>query len=260
MGEVQKLPDDGQDAIAAMILEEIADDRRWDDAFAPSQDQLGRLANRVREDIRAGRTQDVGIDELRTLASPKISWLVSRPCRNPSRPRHGRLTGFGGRTRPIPACSSRRCILANPSTRPASVWDGGCWDYWRATRSTGSGLGRTWNTIGCFNSCKARTKGCRRAGVRSVAGGCVFPSPPPDPGRSVVEEGSLPLNDDRRKPYTSDVRRPACRRDRPSSSSRRKERCPWTAAPATHGVGCREGALAVRREVEWHLPQMVPGR
>jgi len=64
MGEVQKLPDDGQDAIAAMILEEIADDRRWDDAFARSQDQLGRLANRVREDIRAGRTQDVGIDEL----------------------------------------------------------------------------------------------------------------------------------------------------------------------------------------------------
>ena len=64
MGEVQKLPDVGQDAIAAIILEEIADDRRWDDAFARSQDQLGRLANRVREDIRAGRTKNVGIDEL----------------------------------------------------------------------------------------------------------------------------------------------------------------------------------------------------
>jgi hypothetical protein len=64
MGEAQKLPDAGQDAIAAIILEEIADDRRWDDAFARSQDQLGRLANRVREDIRAGKVKNVGIDEL----------------------------------------------------------------------------------------------------------------------------------------------------------------------------------------------------
>lgn len=64
LGEVQKLPDVGQDAIAAIILEEIADERRWDEAFARSQAQLGRLANRVREDIRAGKTRDVGIDEL----------------------------------------------------------------------------------------------------------------------------------------------------------------------------------------------------
>jgi hypothetical protein len=64
LGEVQRLPDSGQDAIAAIILEEIADDRRWADAFARSQDQLGRLANRVREDIRAGRVKNVGIDEL----------------------------------------------------------------------------------------------------------------------------------------------------------------------------------------------------
>ena len=56
MGEVRKLPDAGQDAIAAIILEEIADDRRWDDAFARSQDQLERLANRVREDIRQRRS------------------------------------------------------------------------------------------------------------------------------------------------------------------------------------------------------------
>jgi hypothetical protein len=62
--ELQRLPEAGQDAIAAMILEEIADGRWWDDAFARSQDQLARLADRVREDIRAGRIKDVGIDEL----------------------------------------------------------------------------------------------------------------------------------------------------------------------------------------------------
>lgn len=64
LAEVQKLPDTTQDAIAAMILEEIADERRWNEAFAGSQDQLGRLADRVREDIRSGRVKEVGVDEL----------------------------------------------------------------------------------------------------------------------------------------------------------------------------------------------------
>jgi hypothetical protein len=61
---LQRLPEAGQDAIAAMILEEIADERWWDDAFARSQGQLARLADSVREDIRAGRVKNAGIDEL----------------------------------------------------------------------------------------------------------------------------------------------------------------------------------------------------
>jgi hypothetical protein len=64
LAEMQKLPDADQDAIAAIILEEIADERRWDEAFARSQEQLGRLADRVREDILAGRVRDIGVDEL----------------------------------------------------------------------------------------------------------------------------------------------------------------------------------------------------
>ncbi len=64
LAEVQKLTDLDQDAIAAMILDELADERRWDQAFARSQDQLGRLADRVRQDIHAGRVRNVGIDEL----------------------------------------------------------------------------------------------------------------------------------------------------------------------------------------------------
>ena len=47
-----------------MILDELADERRWDQAFARSQEQLGRLADRVRQDIRAERVRNVGIDEL----------------------------------------------------------------------------------------------------------------------------------------------------------------------------------------------------
>ena len=64
LAQVSRLPDPDQDAIASLILDELADDRQWDEAFARSQEQLGRLADRVRQDIRAGRVRNVGIDEL----------------------------------------------------------------------------------------------------------------------------------------------------------------------------------------------------
>jgi hypothetical protein len=58
------LPAEQQDVIAAVILEEIEDERRWDEAFANSQDVLARLAAEAREDIRQGRVREVGWDEL----------------------------------------------------------------------------------------------------------------------------------------------------------------------------------------------------
>ena len=58
------LPATDQDAIAALILEELADEQRWQESFAGSQDQLAKLAERAREDIRAGRVRDGGFDEL----------------------------------------------------------------------------------------------------------------------------------------------------------------------------------------------------
>lgn len=64
LAKVQELSAAEQDAIAALILEELADEQRWDEAFARSQDQLARLADKVREDVRAGRVKDMGVDEL----------------------------------------------------------------------------------------------------------------------------------------------------------------------------------------------------
>ena len=64
IAELHKLPASDQDAIASLILAEIDDERRWETAFANSQEQLGRMAEKVREDIRAGRVRDMGIDEL----------------------------------------------------------------------------------------------------------------------------------------------------------------------------------------------------
>ncbi len=62
--QARKLPDIQQDALAALILEELEDEQRWDESFARSQDQLSRIADKVRSDIAAGRVRDLGIDEL----------------------------------------------------------------------------------------------------------------------------------------------------------------------------------------------------
>ena len=64
LSEVSKLSESDQDVIAALILDELEDERRWDSAFAKSQDQLMGLAARVRADIAAGRVCDQGFDEL----------------------------------------------------------------------------------------------------------------------------------------------------------------------------------------------------
>jgi hypothetical protein len=64
LAEVQKLPDEEQDAIAAMILEELADEQRWADSFARSHDKLAAWAERVRDEIRTGRVHGVRFEEL----------------------------------------------------------------------------------------------------------------------------------------------------------------------------------------------------
>lgn len=62
--EVRKLSESDQDAIAALILDELADEQRWDAAFAKSQDELAGLAAKVRADVTAGRVSDQGFDDL----------------------------------------------------------------------------------------------------------------------------------------------------------------------------------------------------
>ncbi len=62
--QMQKLPATEQDAIACLVLEELADEERWQEAFAQSQDQLADLAAKVRKDIREGRVRKAGLDEL----------------------------------------------------------------------------------------------------------------------------------------------------------------------------------------------------
>ena len=58
------MPPEKQDAIAAVILEELEDERLWDKAFAESQNKLAQLARKVWADIKADRIKKMGIDEL----------------------------------------------------------------------------------------------------------------------------------------------------------------------------------------------------
>ena len=55
--EASKLPEQEQDALAAVILEELASERRWDQAFADSADFLAQLAEQALAEHRAGKTQ-----------------------------------------------------------------------------------------------------------------------------------------------------------------------------------------------------------
>ncbi len=64
IAKVTDLAPADQDAIAAMILDELKDEQRWTASFARSQDALARLAEKVRKEIAAGQTREMGIDEL----------------------------------------------------------------------------------------------------------------------------------------------------------------------------------------------------
>jgi len=55
--EAGKLPEQEQDALAAVILDELASERRWDQAFAESADLLAQLADQALAEHQAGKTQ-----------------------------------------------------------------------------------------------------------------------------------------------------------------------------------------------------------
>ncbi len=54
--EVAQLPEPDQDAIAALILEELEDERKWQKSFAQFPDALAKLAEEALAEHRAGLT------------------------------------------------------------------------------------------------------------------------------------------------------------------------------------------------------------
>ena len=57
--EASKLPERDQDAVAQVILAELASEKRWNDLFANSQDALAKLAQEALSEHHAGEIQAV---------------------------------------------------------------------------------------------------------------------------------------------------------------------------------------------------------
>ena len=59
-----KLPEIEQNTLAKWLLEELEAERKWDRAFADSEDILGQLADEAIEAHRQGKTTPLDIDKL----------------------------------------------------------------------------------------------------------------------------------------------------------------------------------------------------
>ncbi len=55
--EASKLPQEEQDALAERLLDELASEQRWDEAFNDSQDELSRLADEALAEFHRGETK-----------------------------------------------------------------------------------------------------------------------------------------------------------------------------------------------------------
>jgi hypothetical protein len=65
--ERAKSLDDGeQDALAAILLEELEDEERWGQTFSSTKSQvfLEQMAGKIRSDVIAGRTEKLDVRKL----------------------------------------------------------------------------------------------------------------------------------------------------------------------------------------------------
>ena len=54
--QAAQLPPDQQEALAALLLDEIASEKLWDQAFDQSQNQIAKLADEAMTEFQEGRT------------------------------------------------------------------------------------------------------------------------------------------------------------------------------------------------------------
>ncbi len=62
--EVSKLPDIEQNSLAKWLMEELEAERKWDQAFAESEDALDQLADEALEAHKQGKTKPLDIEKL----------------------------------------------------------------------------------------------------------------------------------------------------------------------------------------------------
>jgi hypothetical protein len=64
ISKLKTLPTHEQDAIATLILDELDDERHWDESFARSPDLLARLAAEAMTEYHTGKTQELDPEKL----------------------------------------------------------------------------------------------------------------------------------------------------------------------------------------------------
>ncbi len=64
IARLKNLPTSQQDAMATIIIEELEDEIRWDEAFNRSKDALAFLAAEAMAEYRAGKTQELDPETL----------------------------------------------------------------------------------------------------------------------------------------------------------------------------------------------------
>lgn len=62
--QASQLPPEEQDAIANWLLEEMASEKRWEEAFHKSADRLRALAEKALQEAREGQTEELDPDRL----------------------------------------------------------------------------------------------------------------------------------------------------------------------------------------------------
>ena len=62
--EASKLPKNEQEALADWILEELASEKQWTEAFVRSADMLAQLAEEAVNEHRSGKSQPLDPDQL----------------------------------------------------------------------------------------------------------------------------------------------------------------------------------------------------
>ena len=62
--EIKKLPDEEQDAIAAVIMAELESERQWDNAFENSRAELDQLAEEALKEYSYNKTEPLDPEQI----------------------------------------------------------------------------------------------------------------------------------------------------------------------------------------------------
>ena len=121
IAQLKTRTDDEQDAIAAIILAELEDDRRWDESFDCSPDLLAKLAAEAMTEYRAGKTEELDPETLRNPVKLPSFAKCLPICQSRFKSKPARPIGNYSKIQAIPVYGSRKSIPSCQSTLPVST-------------------------------------------------------------------------------------------------------------------------------------------